>query len=381
VQRDVAQQKILKYLPKEWIKQVVMTDGSTKSMEYGVIDFIVVKNRYGTASKIGFRNCEQGRERFQGVGLDFIWFDEEPPEDIYDECLLRLLDRGGIHYATMTPLKSRSFIYDRIYLKKDANENTEIISMSWEDNPYLNSKEIKEMERTLSPDILESRKYGRFTESSGLVFPEFSDENITEPFPVSEMNEKYIAIDPGYTNPTAVIWACRDSADNLYVVADYEVEKQTVEFHSGEIKRITGGLGWEIADTKILIDSAARQRTAGCSVSVAEQYTANDIPVDTNVNKAVFEGIMAIKSLFCNALSERKLFVFRNCVNLIKELRGYFWGDNETPKKTADHTLDALRYLIMDINRRQSGRGKTLGILGAEKQKLIRKVRRHTRVK
>ncbi|MDR1917383.1 MAG: terminase family protein [Christensenellaceae bacterium] len=374
VQRDVAQAKILKYLPKEWIMQVVMLDGSAKSPEYGVIDFIIVQNKYGGKSKIGFRNCEQGRERFAGVSLDFIWFDEEPPKDIYDECLLRLLDRGGKHFATMTPLKGRSWVYDRIY--NNPNPDIAIFTMSWADNPYLNENEIKKMESTLSPDVLPTRKYGRFMDTEGLVFPEFCNDNIVDPFSVNDMTDKYISIDPGYTNPTAILWACSDAADNIYIVADYEVAKEMVETHATEIKRRTGELGWTLNETKILIDSASNQRTAGCSVSVAEQYKNNGIVVNTNVDKTIFDGVMAVKSLFCNANGERRLYVFRNCTHLIDELRGYFWGENDRPNKSADHTIDALRYLIMDIKRRTGNtKNKSLGVLGIAKRKILKKLR------
>ena len=61
VQRDVAQQKILKYLDKSWIKEVVMSSGRRSDAEYGVIDYIVVKNVFGGLSRIGFRNCESGQ--------------------------------------------------------------------------------------------------------------------------------------------------------------------------------------------------------------------------------------------------------------------------------------------------------------------------------
>ena len=95
VQRDVAQQKILKYLDKSWIKEVVMSSGRRSDAEYGVIDYIVVKNVFGGLSRIGFRNCEAGRDKFQGTSLDFVWFDEEPPYEIYRECRMRVMDRKG----------------------------------------------------------------------------------------------------------------------------------------------------------------------------------------------------------------------------------------------------------------------------------------------
>ena len=95
VQRDVAQKKILKYLNPDWIEQVIMHEGRKDSPENGVIDQLIIKNVFGGRSVIGFKSCDQGREKFQGSSLDFVWFDEEPPKDIYDECKMRVLDRSG----------------------------------------------------------------------------------------------------------------------------------------------------------------------------------------------------------------------------------------------------------------------------------------------
>ena len=84
VQRDVAQEKLLSYIPKSWIAKIIMRRGSEDSPENGVIDFMLIKNVFGTLSQIGFKSCDQGRQRFQGTSQDWIWFDEEPPKDIYD---------------------------------------------------------------------------------------------------------------------------------------------------------------------------------------------------------------------------------------------------------------------------------------------------------
>ena len=56
VQRDVAQSKILSYLKKEWIEDIVMLSGKKGSAEQGVIDTIYVKNVFGSISKIGFKS-------------------------------------------------------------------------------------------------------------------------------------------------------------------------------------------------------------------------------------------------------------------------------------------------------------------------------------
>ena len=34
---------------------------------------------------------------------------------------------------------------------------------------------------------------------------------------------------------------------------------------------------------------------------------------------------------------------------MIREIKGYFWGDDDIPIKKDDHSLDELRYYIMSI--------------------------------
>ena len=131
VQRDVAQKKILHYLNKDWIEDIIMLSGKKSACEYGVIDTILVKNIFGGISKIGLKSCDQGREKFQGTSLDYVWFDEEPPLDIYTECKMRVLDKAGILYGTMTPLKGLTWVYEQIYLNNNNDPDVWYEQMEW----------------------------------------------------------------------------------------------------------------------------------------------------------------------------------------------------------------------------------------------------------
>lgn len=177
VQRDVAQSKILHYLNPTWIEDIVMHQGSKGSPSAGIIDTIVVKNVFGGLSKIGFKSADQGREKFQGASCDFIWFDEEPPQDIYEECKMRVLDKKGDIFGTMTPLKGLTWVYEEIFLNKRGNKEIYYEFMEWADNPFLDKEEVKQLTESMSDEALASRRYGRFIQDSGLVYDEF-DENI-----------------------------------------------------------------------------------------------------------------------------------------------------------------------------------------------------------
>jgi len=56
-------------------------------------------------SVLGFKSYDQGRAKWQGATLDFVWFDEEPDQDIYVEGVTRTNVTGGIVWLTFTPLK------------------------------------------------------------------------------------------------------------------------------------------------------------------------------------------------------------------------------------------------------------------------------------
>ena len=40
---------------------------------------MIVKHSSGGNSTLGFKSYDQGRTKWQGETLDFVWFDEEPP--------------------------------------------------------------------------------------------------------------------------------------------------------------------------------------------------------------------------------------------------------------------------------------------------------------
>ena len=343
VQRDVAQAKVLKYLDPSQIVEVVMKSGSRGNPSSGVIDFVTVKNRFGTTSKIGFKSCDQGREKFQGTSLDWVWFDEEPPEDVYQECLLRTLDRGGAVWGTMTPLKGRTWLYDKIFLDPETHS---IHQMSWTDNPFLRKAYLDKMRRTLSEDELESREHGRFADGSGVVFREFGEDNIIEPEPVDLNWDITLAIDPGYTSPTAAVWVVHNK-DEIRVIADYAVTGKQVDEHAKALRDRTSELGLNVDDLRVLIDTASNQKQLGNPESVAQQFRQHGLMVDSAVNRERMTGVMHMKSLFRNADGIRRLIVYRNCTNLIRELRMLSWGADGTPEKRGDHCIDALRYAIM----------------------------------
>lgn len=348
VQRDVAQAKILHYLNPEWIEDVVMHSGQKGSPSTGIIDTIVVRNVFGGVSKIGFKSADQGREKFQGASLDFVWFDEEPPEDVYHECKMRVLDKKGDVFGTMTPLKGLTWVYDEIFLNRGNNPEVWYTQMEWGDNPYLDKDEVKLLTESMDEETLESRRYGRFKQEGGLVYPEF-DQNVhvIQPFDVPLEWQDTISIDPGLRNPLSAHFYCSDYDGNVYVVAEHYEAGKDVDYHAAAILAIADRLNWKRGYggyLEALMDSAANQRTLASSKSVAELFYERGIKPNCRVNKNMFSGISAVKTLF--ARRPPQIFIFSTCVNMIREIKGYFWGNADLPIKKDDHAMDELRYYV-----------------------------------
>ena len=70
-------------------------------------------------SVLSFKAYEKGREKWQGPTLDGVWFDEEPPLDIYTEGLTRTNrgQRGQFTMITFTPLLGMSEVVSLFLLE------------------------------------------------------------------------------------------------------------------------------------------------------------------------------------------------------------------------------------------------------------------------
>jgi phage terminase large subunit-like protein len=128
--RDILQNTLLGFpngpvgtglIPGDLIIQVRRRSGIADA-----VDTVKVKHVSGGESFIGFKSFDQGRRSFQGTGKEWIWLDEECPQDVYGECLIRTMTTGGVVYVTFTPLLGMTvFIQD--FLKDAHKEAAEYV--------------------------------------------------------------------------------------------------------------------------------------------------------------------------------------------------------------------------------------------------------------
>lgn len=98
---------ILTVESKQWcgmIPRRLIYDVTRKQGIPSAIQTIWVRHTTGGISTLDLLSYDQKREAFQGTAKHIILLDEEPPADIYAECLIRTMTTGGSVIVTMTPL-------------------------------------------------------------------------------------------------------------------------------------------------------------------------------------------------------------------------------------------------------------------------------------
>jgi len=109
--RDIIQHKLLGGLydtpefgtgliPLEYLGKPTPSRGIANAYEE-----VVVEHVSGGTSRLALRSYDQGRRIFQGVELHAVWLDEEVPQDVYEEALVRTMTTGGLVWMTFTPLQ------------------------------------------------------------------------------------------------------------------------------------------------------------------------------------------------------------------------------------------------------------------------------------
>lgn len=208
MQKETTQIKLQKYLPETEIASVTQV----KSGTWGEV---ILKN----GSRINFKSYEQGREKFQGAAKRLIWFDEEPPKDIWDECVVRVEAGQPLDVImSMTPIKGMTWVYDSLFMQT-GRDDLFISTASWDDNPWLTEKQKSLMEANLSDEAVQVRRFGKFVKRVGLVCSWWDREkNLMEYGNLPNGWTYFESLDYGFSDPAAYLLAGVDGDGDVHIV-------------------------------------------------------------------------------------------------------------------------------------------------------------------
>jgi len=104
-------------------------------------------------SRLGFKAFEQGQDKFMGTSMDWIWLDEQPPEDIYKQCVTRTADSEGVVSMTFTPEDGMTPVVHQFL--KDIQAGQHLTRATWDDAPHYGCRVV--------PSEIDSRQGGPVT--------------------------------------------------------------------------------------------------------------------------------------------------------------------------------------------------------------------------
>lgn len=211
----------------------------------GLVDSFKVKHVSGQVASLIFKTYEEGRESWQAATLDFVWFDEEPDEEVFTEGLTRTNATGGIVFITFTPIKGMSNVVRRFYPSTTAMEGTHVTQMTIDDALHYTPAQRALIISRYKDFEVKARTRGIPQLGEGRVFPLDEDEIKVAAFPIPAHWPQLGGMDFGYSHPAAcakIAWD-RDN-DCVYVTAEYRKVQQTPAMISIAVKPWGEWLPW-----------------------------------------------------------------------------------------------------------------------------------------
>lgn len=360
-QKDTTQKKLLMYIPEEKILDRTW-------LRKGILKEIVVDAGQGRTSKISFKSYEQGREKAQGAGKVLIWFDEEPPKEIYEECTVRV-DAGVLLriIMTMTPVKGMTWVYDDIYLKTD-NPNNYVSVATWDDNPWLTEEQKQIMASNLTEQALQVRKEGKFIKMVGLVCPWFARDVHVIDMDTLPDGDTWFSLDFGFSAPACGIYARLTRDFDLFVYDGFYETGLTTPMIRDRIKAKDQGAGLihrigdsaQAADIKQLNDAGVAmegiKKETGTSRENWDEYRARLLSEYGTPQKLTGKPRIFISSRLV-AIDPKTNEPFNFAVRELERLR---WEEKKDANgvvqqpvwgKQPKHFIDALSYIIARIRQ------------------------------
>lgn len=334
------------------------------------IDIIQVKHISGGYSMIGFKNYEQPLQAFFGTDLEWVWMDEECPQEHYNECLIRTMTTNGIIYVTFTPLKGLTPMVVKFSEKADylagaqkligvtPNDNEEedayearlagrishkaIVQAGWDDAPWLTEEKKRQMEEDTEPHLVEARRSGKPSMGSGNVYPIAIESIICDPFKIPDYYKVMYALDVGW-NVTAAVWAAIDpQTDTVYLYDEYCGKEAPPSTHAAAI-RARGP--W----IQGVIDPASRGRSQNDGTQLIKTYRDLGLYLSPARNE-VDTGIQGL----WQRMTTGNLKVFSTMPHWAKEFVLYRRDLKGRIIKENDHLMDATRYVQLNLMRAKS---------------------------
>lgn len=309
-----------------------------------VIDNCSVRHKSGGLSSILFKTYEQGRTKWQGDTIDLIWFDEEPPADVYSEGLTRFTARDGMAFVTFTPLKGMSTVVRRFLHDKSSERH--VVRMRMDEAPHMTAEMMAKALARYPEHERGTRANGEVMAGEGRVFSVAESLVRVEPFAIPAYWKHILGLDLGHgqsetAHPTAAVWVAVDpDQDILYVYGTYRRKGGSIPEHAS-VLRSRGAIPVAWPHDALSADRASGKAVSqhykeqGCAMLATHAQWADG-------SNSVWAGIVELQ----NRMESGRFKVFSTCADWFDEYRSYHMEDGKIVA-IDDDLLSATRYAIM----------------------------------
>lgn len=327
---------------------------------------------FANGSTIEFLTHGMELDKHGGKPLHIVYFDEEPPQDIFVENLMRLVDYRGWWLVAATSVGGITWTYDLIVEPAESGtlKDVETFTLKMTDNPY-NDTRADELDFYFvgsTKEDREIREEGKFVARQGFIFPEFgiSPEKFVLPqhyIPPKDW-DWYSSVDFGFNNATAWLWHAVSPKGHIYTFAEHYASKLNVAQHAEIVKAREAEFG-KSPQVRVGDPNNGTAQYGNTGTSYVAEYATRGIYIATEqIPRQVQIGLEKMQQ-YLQILDVspwgRNLPTWRcspNCVNLIREMKklryaapessrvAYRKNSEEIIQKKDDHSPDALRYFF-----------------------------------
>ena len=325
------------------------------------LESVIVKHVSGKNSQLQFKSYDQGRLRWQAATLNFVWFDEEPPMDIFTEGRTRTNVPGNFTYMTFTPLLGMSDVVIRFLKEKPIGSI--VVPMTIDDALHYSPEQRAAVIAGYPAHERKARAQGIPILGSGAVFPIEQEQIETMPFSIPDHWPRLCGMDFGWDHPTACVWIAWDrDTDTVFVYDTHRVKEQTPIVHAATMK--AKGAWIPVAWPH---DGLAHDKGSGAVL--AQQY--RNLGVNMMKEKATHKpekgkkegsggfGVEAGISEILQRMQTGRFKVFSNLNDWFDEYRMYYRKDGLIVKEH-DDLMSATRVGVMMLRFAKLRRQDTL---------------------
>src|SRR5262249_4954488 len=273
-------------IPRDAIIDVISARGVP-----GLVDAVLVRHVSGGVSRIGLKSYAEGREKWQGTGMDLIGLDEEPPADIYTEALTRTNATDGIVFMTFTPLLGMSEVVRRFLNEKSPDRH--VVTMVLDEAEHISAEKRRQIIASYPPHELEARTKGVPVLGSGRIFPVSESLIVCEPIPTPPHWPRIGGIDFGWNHPAAAVECAFDrDTGTFYVVRSFRAKEQTPVTFAAAIRPWGRDLPWAWPH------DGHNETMSGAGISLAQQFREQGLNMlhehatDEEGKTSVWSGLM-----------------------------------------------------------------------------------------